>query len=385
LPGAQLAAKTGDDMPWNDQGGGGNRGPWGQGPTGGGNQPDLEEILRKGQDRLRQLMPGGSSFGGRGALILVLVAVALWGASGIYRVQTSEQGVVLRFGKFVNTTGEGLNYHWPYPIETVLTPNVTRINKVEVGMRGSGDDGVSRPSVAVRDVPEESLMLTGDENIVDIDFTAFWKIKQAGDYLFNIQNPATTVKAVAESSMREIVGKSEIQPILAGGRQQAEIEVFELMQSTLDQYGSGIEITQVQLQKVDPPGAVIDAFRDVQAARADQERLRNEAEAYRNRVVPEARGAAARIVQAAEGYRESTVNEARGQADRFLSIHDEYAKAPTLTRERMFLETMEQVFGGMDKIVIDQSGGTGVVPYLPLNELTRTPRQAPEQNQGGQQ
>jgi membrane protease subunit HflK len=193
------------------------------------------------------------------------------------------------------------------------------------------------------------------------------------------------VKAVAESSMREIVGKSEIQPILAGGRQQAEIEVFELMQSTLDQYGSGIEITQVQLQKVDPPGAVIDAFRDVQAARADQERLRNEAEAYRNRVVPEARGAAARIVQAAEGYRESTVNEARGQADRFLSIHDEYAKAPTLTRERMFLETMEQVFGGMDKIVIDQSGGTGVVPYLPLNELTRTPRQAPEQNQGGQQ
>jgi len=363
-------------MPWSDQGGsdgsgGGNRGPWGQGPAGGGQPPDLEEILKKGQDRLRQALPGGS-LGGKGIAIGVLILAAIWAASGFYRVEPDEQGVVMRFGKFVNTTQPGLNYHMPFPIESALTPKVLFVNKVEVGMRGGVADARGRAG-AVRDVPEESLMLTGDENIVDVDFIVFWVIKDASEFLFNIQNPAETVKAVAESSMREIVGASEIQPLLTEDRQKTETEVLEVMQSTLDDYKAGIEITQVQLQKVDPPNAVIDSFRDVQAARADQVRLRNEAEAYANRVVPESRGQAAVILEAANAYKESTIAEARGQAARFISIYNEYEKAPELTRERMFLETMEGVFGGMDKVIIDQSsGGTGVVPYLPLNELTRS-------------
>lgn len=369
-------------MPWNNQGGnnGGDRGGWksssgGRGPWGGGGSqgsgptpPDLEEILKKGQDRLKGILPGGS-FGGRGIIILFAVLILVWLASGFYRVQTDEQGVVLRFGEFVKTTAPGLNYHLPYPIETALTPKVTRVNRIDVGIRRT--DG--RDSSAGRDVPEESLMLTGDENIVDVDFAVLWVIKDAGSYLFNIQNPEGTVKAVAESAMREVVGRGDIQPILTQARQITETQVQELMQQTLDEYGAGIQITQVQLQKVDPPSQVIDAFRDVQAARADQERLRNEAQAYANQVVPEARGAAARVLQEAEAYRERSVAEARGQADRFLKIYEEYAKAPDITRQRMFLETMERVFGNMDKVIIDNTtGGTGVVPYLPLDQLNRS-------------
>ncbi len=370
-------------MPWNNQSGGsggsggGNGGGWksgGRGPWGGGGQggqgptpPDLEEIIKRGQDRLKGVLPGGS-IGGKGIIILAAILVLVWLGSGFYRVRTDEQGVVLRFGEFVKTTAPGLNYHLPYPIETALTPSVTNVNRIDVGIRRSE----TRGSSAGRDVPEESLMLTGDENIVDVDFTVFWVIKDAGDFLFNIQNPEGTVKAVAESAMREVVGHSDIQPILTQARQITETQVQELMQTTLDSYGAGIQITQLSLQKVDPPSQVVDSFRDVQAAKADQERARNEAQAYANQVVPEARGAAARVVQEAEAYRERSVAEARGQADRFIKIYDEYAKAPEVTRQRMFLETMERVFGGMDKIIIDDSaGGQGVVPYLPLNELNR--------------
>jgi HflK protein len=226
-----------------------------------------------------------------------------------------------------------------------------------------------------RDVPQESLMLTGDENIVDVQFSVFWVIANAADYLFNVQQPEGTIKSVAESAMREEIGRNQIQPILTGARQAIETSVQELIQKTLDGYQAGVQITQVQLQKVDPPQQVIDAFRDVQAARADAERLQNEAQAYANRVVPEARGDAARVIQAAEGYRERAVFEARGQADRFIKIYDEYAKAPEVTRRRMYLETMERVFDGMDKVIVDSStsrNGGGVVPYLPLNELGRT-------------
>ena len=217
-------------------------------------------------------------------------------------------------------------------------------------------------------------MLTGDENIVDVDFSVFWLIKPAGvsDYLFNIQNPEGTVKAVAESAMREVIGRSQIQPILTGARQTIEVGVHDLMQRTLDHYGSGVQITQVQLQKVDPPSQVIDAFRDVQAARIDAERAQNEAQTYANRVVPEARGRVAQITQAAEAYREQTVAEATGQAVRFLKIYEQYKNAPDVTRQRMYLETMERLFGGTDKIIVDTNksgGGSGVVPYLPLNEL----------------
>ncbi|MEQ8747741.1 FtsH protease activity modulator HflK [Pyruvatibacter sp.] len=370
-------------MPWDDKSGGG--GPWGQGPSGGGRGngaggpggqggqgPDLEEILRRGQERFRQSFPGGSGggLGARGLLVGLAILVLVWLASGFYRVQPDEQGVVLRFGEYIKTTQPGLNYRMPYPIEAAYTPKVTRVNRVDVGMR-TGEDTRSVRQGAVRDVPEESLMLTGDENIIDIDFSVFWVIKDAGDYLFNIQNPVGTVKAVAESSMREVVGESNIQPLLTEGRQAAETKVTDLMQNLLDEYGAGIRITQVQIQGSNPPSAVIDAFRDVQAARADAERSRNEAESYSNRVLPEARGAAERIEQEAAAYRDQTVEEAEGQARRFLSIYGEYAQAPEVTRQRMYLETMERVLNNMNKVLIDSDGGSGVVPYLPLPEVER--------------
>jgi membrane protease subunit HflK len=230
----------------------------------------------------------------------------------------------------------------------------------------------------MRDVPEESLMLTGDENIVDVDFSVLWQIKPAAaaDYLFNIQSPQGTIKAVAESAMREVVGRSNIQPILTGARQNVETAVMELMQRTLDEYGAGVLIQQVQMQKVDPPTQVIDAFRDVQAARADSERSQNEAQTYANRIIPEARGRVAQISQAAEAYREQTVAEARGQTARFSKVLDEYLKAPDVTRQRIYLETMERLFGGTEKIILDSGNGTtGVVPYLPLDELNRRSQQ----------
>ncbi|MGI9381972.1 MAG: FtsH protease activity modulator HflK [Methyloligellaceae bacterium] len=365
-------------MPWSSQNGGGGwksgggGGPWGQRPSGGGPSPDLEELLRKGQDRLKQAIPGG---GGRlGGPVLILAALVGLGLIGFFgftvRVNPDEQGVVLRFGKYHKVLTPGLNFRWPYPVDTVYLPKVTRVNRTEIGMRGTAD--VRGTSTSVRDVAEESLMLTGDENIVDVDFVVFWRINNAADFLFNIQNPARTVKQVAESAMREVVGESDIQPILTQARQKTEAAVQKLMQETADSYKAGIVITQVQLQKVDPPAQVIDAFRDVQAARADQERVQNEADAYANRVIPEARGEVQRILQAAQAYKEQTVAEATGQASRFLSVYEEYKKAPDVTRKRMFLETMERVFGDMDKIILDDKhGGQGVVPYLPLDQLMK--------------
>jgi membrane protease subunit HflK len=379
-------------MSWNnDSGGGGWKsggnggGPWGQGPWGGqrpgggggGNQqqPDLEEILKRSQDKLKQVMPGGGGIGtGIPGYLWFLLFVVAAGVIGFYaftfKVNPNQRGIVLRFGEYVRWEGPGLHFRLPYPVEEVLLPDVTARNQVQIGMR-SVTGGRSSRTVNVRDVPEESLMLTGDENIVDVDFVVIWRIKDAEKYLFNIQNPDTTVKEVAESSMREVVGQSDIQPILTSARQKAQNEVRELMQKTLDEYGAGIQITEVQLQKVDPPTKVIGSFRDVQAARADQSRLQNEARAYANKIVPEARGQAERILQAAEAYKQQTVAEATGQAARFLKVYDEYRKAPEVTRRRMFLETMERVLAGTDKIILDSKGGSGVVPYLPLNELTK--------------
>ncbi|QTL03550.1 FtsH protease activity modulator HflK [Aquabacter sp. L1I39] len=363
-------------MSWKNQSGGpwgsGPRGPWGSGPSSSGpTPPDIEDLIRRSQDRLRHMVPG--SMGSKGIILIIALLIGGWLLSGFYRVEPDEQGVVLRFGRFVQITQPGLNYHLPYPIETVLTPKVTRVNRLDIGMRLTDDP--RRGSTVVRDVPEESLMLTGDENIVDVDFAVFWVISNAENYLFNVQNPEGTIKAVAESAMREVIGRTDIQPILTGARQGIETGVQDLMQRTLDQYGVGVRVTQVQLQKVDPPAQVIDAFRDVQAARADAERAQNEAQTYANRVVPEARGEASRIENAAQAYRERTVVEARGQAARFLKIYDEYVKAKDVTRQRMYFETLERVLGGMDKVIVDQNGGsqTGVVPYLPLNELARRP------------
>jgi membrane protease subunit HflK len=380
-------------MPWSNQSGGGNNGggPWGQrggsggggpwggggsggGGSGGGSPPDLEEILRRSQDRLKNLMPGGS-LGGRGLIFGILALIVIWLLTGWYIVRPNEVGLNLRFGQFIGKTGEGLNYNWPYPIGSVIKPQVTNVITTEVGFRTVESVRASRQS----DVGEESLMLTGDENIVDIDVIVQWQIDpaQPENYVFNIQDPPGTVKAVAESAMREIIGRRNIQPVLTTDRSVIETETRQLMQETLDTYNAGVQIRLVQLQKVDPPQQVIDAFRDVQAARADQERLRNEAQTYANRVVPEARGRAAQLVQGAEAFKDQTVAEALGQASRFNAVYEQYRAAPSVTRERLFLETMERVLGGADKIILDSAGGQGVVPYLPLNELQQPRRPAP--------
>jgi membrane protease subunit HflK len=362
-------------MPWNNQSGGGGwksggngGGPWGQGSGGGGQPPDLEKMLKRGQDKVKQVMRGGGVPGPLLFLVAIVAGAIIAWQAFTFRVQPDEVGVVLQFGKFVRQEPPGLHFKWPYPIEEVRLPKVTRQNIIEIGMRTVPG---GRPGAGIRDEPAESLMLTGDENIVDIDFVVFWRIKDAEKYLFNIQNPDITVKEVAESAMREVVGESEIQPILTEDRRKTEQAVRKLMQSTLDNYGAGIRIDQVKLQKVDPPAEVIDAFRDVQAARADQERLQNEAEAYANKIVPEARGDAQRILQQAEGYKQRVVNESKGDTSRFLQVYDQYKNAPEVTRKRMFLETMERVLSGTDKIILDSKSGQGVVTYLPLDKLQR--------------
>ncbi|MCF3935467.1 FtsH protease activity modulator HflK [Acuticoccus sp. M5D2P5] len=398
-------------MPWNNQSGGKGGGPWGggDGPWGGGGpnrpnpwggnnngpqrgggqdpqgSPDLEELLRRSQDKLRRVFPrkggggnnnnqgGGPSLGGiggRGIALALVVVVILYGLTGFYRVGPGELGVELVLGRYQGTTQPGLNYNWPYPFGEVYTPDVLRIREVNIGSRGDGRG-------QGQDVPEESLMLTGDENIVDVDFKVQWRISDPANFLFNIEDPEGTVKQVAESAMREVVGRRNIQPILTQERQQVEQDVQTLMQATLNEYGAGVQVSQVQMQKVDPPLEVIDAFRDVQAARADQERFQNEADAYANEVVPQARGQAAQIVEAANAYRDQVVAEATGQADRFVSVLTEYEKAPDVTRQRMYLETLERVMAGTDKVIIDQpvGNGSGVVPYLPLDRLDRAQSQ----------
>ena len=358
-----------------------NQSPWGSPPPGGGGgsgnggfrrgptPPNIDEILKKLQSAINKLLPGS---GGAKPIIIGLVILALlWLGSGLYRVLPDEQGVVLRFGKFVKTTQPGLNYHIPFPVESVLTPKVTKVNRMDIGFRSERESGFSSGG-GVADVPEESLMLTGDENIVNIDFSVFWVIKDAGNFLFKIQDPQGTVKAAAETAMREVIARSDIQPILTEGRSKIEIDTQEIIQNILDEYTSGIQITQVQTQKADPPDQVIDAFRDVQAARADMERSKNEAEAYANDVIPRARGEAAKILQAAEAYKKEVVAKAEGEASRFTSIFMEYRNAKQVTQERMYLETMEKVLADIDKVIIEKNAGSGVVPYLPLPELKKT-------------
>jgi membrane protease subunit HflK len=362
----------------NDSGRGG--GPWGGGGRGpGGAPPEIDELIERLQALARGLMPprfggGRGRFGRRsgGAAFALLVAglVAIWLLSGFYRVQPDEQGVVLRFGAFVRTALPGLNYHLPWPIETVLRPQVTRINRVEIGYRSGTSSDEQAPEerqVVARDVPQESLMLTGDENIVDINFAVFWHIRDAAAFLFNTRHPEVTVKSAAESVMREVIGRTPIQFALTEGRAQIETAVMKGVQYILDQYGTGVEITQVQLQKVDPPAAVIDSFRDVQRANTDADRARNEAEAYRNDIVPRARGDAARITAAAEAQRQATIAEATGQTQRFLSVLKSYEAAKDVTLQRLYIETMQDVLSHTPSVVVDPKL-QGVLPLLPLGE-----------------
>jgi membrane protease subunit HflK len=343
--------------------------------------PDLDQLIAQARSFLRGLLPTGGGrptlprSGGRGVALLVLLVIAVWLATGFYRVQPDEQGVVLRFGAFDRTSLPGLNYHIPWPVESVLTPSVTHINRVEVGFAQSSDQPVLRMtsrglvSEVSRDgtqsIPAESLMLTGDENIIDIDFAVFWRVRDAGQYLFDTRHPDATVKQVAESEMREVIGRTPIQPALTEARASIETDVKAGMQAILDQYKAGVEITQVQLQKVDPPADVIESFRDVQRANTDAERMRNEAESYRNDIIPRARGDAAQITADADGARQASIVEATGQAQRFASVYAAYQAAKDVTLRRLYIETMQAIVSKTPTTVLDSSI-KGALPLLNL-------------------
>jgi len=367
-------------MPWNNHGGGGpwggggNKGggqnPWGQRPSGGGGggntPPDFDEMIRKGQERLKRLFPGGGGY--KGFVLIGIAVIGLWLLTGFYRVQPGEQGVTLLFGKWVGTTGPGLNYFLPAPIGEVIKPNVERTNQIEVGYRGAG----TVTSNGSRDVPEESLMLTGDQNIIDIDYVVQWRISDAGSYLFNVRDPENTIKLASESAIREVIGKTDLEEALTVGRVRVEEQTRTLLQEIMDGYESGIFIAEVKMQKVDPPRDVIDAFNDVQRARQDRDRSQNEALAYRNDIIPRAKGEAERQVLQARAYKDRVTKEAEGEAERFISIYDSFLTAKDVTTRRLYLETMQEVLSKSDKIIMEQNGaGNGVVPYLPLPEVQK--------------
>ena len=368
-----MAWQTQRGGPWGG-GGGGGQGPWGGGghgggPRGGPQPPDIEEMLRRSQDKFKKFIPG-SGGGAKRALLLLALAVLVWLATGLYRVQPGEEGVELLFGKFVQRTTPGLNYWFPAPIGQVFTPNVENTNVTTIGFREFGASGTRNSTV--RDVSEESLMLTGDQNIIDIDYVVQWRIKNAADFLFNIRNPEATVKLASESAIREVVGQATLEDALARRRTEVETRTQEVLQKILDSYGAGVFVASIKLQKVEPPQQVIDAFNDVQRARQDKERQQNEAEAYRNDIVPKAKGEAERMIQEATGYKERLVREAEGEAKRFLSVYEAYKGNQNVTRARLYLERMQQVFKDSEKVIVDPGeGGTGVLPYLPLPELRK--------------
>lgn len=354
---------TKGNSPWGAGSGGGSGGSGG-GSSGGGQGPDMPDF----DAMARKLKENFGGFGGMGVGSVIAIILMIWLATGLYRVLPEEHGVILRFGEWQRTvTQPGLGYHLPWPIDTIIKPNVTFERRIEVGFR----DAASNRGRAI-DVKEESLMLTGDENIIDIDFVVLWKVGDARNFLFNIRNPEDTIKKVAESAMREVIGQTNIQPALTGARGEIQSRTRELMQDMLDSYEAGVLISDIQMQKVDPPAPVVDAFNDVQRARADRERLRNEAETYRNDIIPRARGDSEKLLQEAEAYKEEIVNRAQGDAARFNSVYAAYNQARDVTAQRLYIETMEDVLQNSQKIIIDHpQGGMGVLPYLSLDELKK--------------
>lgn len=368
--------------PWGGGGGGGSGGgggpwgnnPWGRGSGGGGQQPNIEELIKQAQERLKRFLPKGPGGASPNLLFYGLVAIVLiWVLSGIYRVQPGEQGVVVRFGEFVATTDSGLHYHLPSPIEHVIKVDVGRENTLNLGARAA-----AQRRAPGRDASGESSMLTGDQNIVEIDMNVQWKVKDAQAFLFNIRDPEQTLRAVTESAIREIIGRTEIQPALTDARGSIEEETKLLMQQIMDEYKAGVLVGRVQLQQVQPPQQVIDAFNDVQRALQDRDRAQNEAEAYRNDIIPRARGEAVKLVQDAAAYKEKVVNESTGNAQRFLSVYNEYKNARDVTTKRIYFETMEQILRGAKKIVAGDKAG--LAPYLPLPV---PPTSAPAPKTGG--
>jgi membrane protease subunit HflK len=345
-------------------GGGGGKSPWG---GGGGQPPDIEELLRRSQDRMKKIMPGG----GGGALMLVLLllaAIIVWGATGIYQVNEGESGLELTFGRWDNLeTAPGLRYNYPAPVGTTHVVNVQQSNRLDIGF-SSDDSGRTSSQAKLR----ESLMLTSDQNIADIEVRVAWRISEPAKFLFNIRNPEGTVKAAAESAMREVIGQTKFIEAVGEGRGAVQERTLTLLQSILDGYDVGILIEDVQIQKSRPPAQVVDAFDDLQRAEQDKERLENEAQAYANSVVPVARGDAQKMIEGAAAYKEQQVKEAEGEAERFLSVYAAYKVAPEVTRRRMYLEALSSILGSADKVIVDSgAGGTGVVPYLPLPELQK--------------
>ncbi|MBK8457084.1 MAG: FtsH protease activity modulator HflK [Phyllobacteriaceae bacterium] len=354
-------------MPWNNNqsggpwgGGGNNNGPWGQGPKPGGprnSPPDLEDLLRRGQDKLKQALPGGGGATPAVAAGIGLALLAFWGFQAIYTVQADQLGQELLLGKPKAEVSEpGLHFHW-WPVERVEIVS-TRQNRDVIGKGGSG-------------VRTQSLMLSSDQNIVDVDFTVIWRVSDPLKYLFNVRGTQDMVSAVAESSMREFVGRSTAEDVRTERRQELEDTVRKAVQATLDVYGAGVTVVGVQLERADPPEEVADAFEEVQRAQQDQDKVQRDADAYANKRLGEARGEASRMKEEAQGYKQSVVAEAQGEAQRFISVYNEYAKAQDVTKKRLYLEMMEKVLAGSPKIIVDGKAGAGIVPYLPLDRLTQ--------------
>jgi membrane protease subunit HflK len=367
--------------PWGGGGGGNSGGPWGGG--GGGNRgggggpfgsrrpPDMEDVIRKGQERLKNLIPGG--FGSyKGIVLVVLLGLVIWLVTGFFRVQPNQQAIQLVFGKpYGKPVEPGLHYNLPGPIGNVVVVNVQDQRRVVIGSRGSSQDRSTTYTRGPRPTSTENLMLTSDENIVDIEFAVLWQIKDVLNYAFDVRNPEENVRAGAEAAMREVIGRSNLQYAQTEGRSRIEQDTKDLLQRILDDYGLGVRISNIQLLRVDPPQEVIPAFRDVQAARADKEKSINEANTYRNQVLPRAKGEAESIIQRGEAYKAEIIARASGDAQRFDQVYEQWAKAKDITTERLYLDTMEEVLRNVNKVMIDKnsSGAGGVVPYLPLPEL----------------
>jgi membrane protease subunit HflK len=374
---------SGGKGPWGQIGGGGGggeppRGPRPNPPGGGGPRrpkgPELDELMRQVNERLSRWFGGGPSGRPRSSVLMAIAgaAFAAWALSGLYIVQPDEEAVVTRFGAYTRSEGPGLRYHLPAPLEAVEKVSVTSLKRLDVG-------GASET-----DVPEESLMLTGDENIVDLNFSVQWRVSDAASYLFRLTDADAAVKMTAESAMREVIGKNSLQSILTTGRGQVQAQAAELMQRTLDSWGAGVSVVEVQIRTANPPQEVIAAFREVANAGQDAEAAVNEANTYRNRVINEAKGDAARITQAAEAYREQVVREAQGEADRFTAIEAEYRRAPAVTRQRLYTETMERILRNSNKVFVDTPrGGTAPIVLPPdlLRGRTAPTAQPPQQQQ----
>jgi membrane protease subunit HflK len=362
-------------MAWNEPGGPKDNDPWGR-PSNDQRPPDLDEVVRKLQEKLGGLFggkSGGGAGGGRGGapikanstalLAIGGLFVAVWAAFGIYIVAPAERGVAMRFGAHSDTTLPGLHWNWPYPIGAVIKLDVDQIRNQEIGFRTGG-----RGQSSIVPKLDEALMLTRDENIVDVKFEVQYRVKDAAAFLFKVSDPEETLKQVVESAVREVVGQSDMDFVITEGRSEIATRVSQLTQETLDRYGTGLQVTGINMQNAQPPEQVQDAFHDVVKAREDEQRLKNEAEAYANDIVPKARGQAARQIEEANAYRDRVIAQAEGEAARFVKVLDEYKKAPDVTRRRMYLDTMEEVLASTDKVIVDTQSNNNVM-LLPLDRL----------------